>query len=416
MEPTIENLLMIFDNDEGLRGIRFNAFSGYIEITSPVPWKKELTEWKNADDSCIYIYLATEYNTFKRSDIYDTLVIVAKRRAFNPICEYLDTLPDWDGEPRIETLLIDYLGAEDSEYTREVTKRWLIAAVSRVLRPGCKFDYIPVLAGPGGIGKSTLIARLGGKWFSDSLSFEDMKDKTAAEKIQGSWINEISELKGMRKMEVESVKSFISRTEDIYRPSYGKQTERHPRMCVFIGTSNAEDYLKDVTGNRRFWPVDCSADHKLNAWDLTPEAVAQLWAEVMFYYDALDDKSLVLNADMAKVAITKQTMALEQDERMGLVSEYLDTKLPENWSSMDLTDRRFWLDNKEGAEGVEVRETVSIMEIWAECFRMTPAAKRRADSDDIVRILLQLGWTREGRKTKRLPLYGAQGFYTRPKK
>ena len=413
VEPTIENLLMIYDNDEGLKGIRFNVLSGFIEITSPVPWKKEMTEWKNSDDSCLYTYLATEYNVFKRGDIYDTLVTIAKRRTFHPVREYFDNLPDWDGEPRIETLLVDYLGADDSEYTREVTKRWLIAAVSRILRPGCKFDYIPVLSGPGGIGKSTLIAKLGGKWFSDSLSFEDMKDKTAAEKVQGTWINEISELKGMRKMEVESVKSFISRTEDLYRPSYGKQTERHLRTCVFIGTSNAEDYLKDITGNRRFWPIDCSGDHKKNAWELTDDAVAQLWAEVMFYYDALDDKSLVLDADLAKVATTKQTMALEQDERLGLVAEYLDKKLPANWAEMDLTDRRFWLEGGEGAEGVDTRESVSIMEIWAECFKMTPAAKKRSDSDDIVRILMQLGWKREGRKTKKLPIYGPQGYYVK---
>ena len=415
VEPTIENLLMIFRNDEELQGIAFNMLSSFIEITKKVPWKKELTEWTDADDSGLYVYLATEYNTFKRADINDTLVNVAKERAYHPVREYLKHLPDWDGVPRIETLLIDYLGAEDGEYTREVTKRWMLAAVSRANRPGCKFDYIPVLSGPGGIGKSTLIAKLGGPWFSDSLSFEDMKDKTAAEKIQGIWINEISELKGMRKMEVESVKSFISRTEDIYRASYGRRAERHLRGCVFIGTSNAEDYLKDITGNRRFWPIECSGDHQKNAWDLSGDDVAQLWAEVMFYYDALDDKSLVLGKELEATVSAKQIRALEQDERLGIVQEYLERKLPKGWAEKDLTDRRFWLDNPEkDAEG-EVRETVSVMEIWAECFRMNPTAKKRSDSDDIIRILLQLGWERVGRATKRLPIYGPQGIYRRKK-
>ena len=415
VEPTIENLMMIFKNDEGLKGICYNMLSSFIENRCPLPWRSNTSDWTDADDSSLYVYLSMQYNTFKRTDINDVLVDVAKTRAFHPIRDYLDNLPDWDGVPRIETLFIDYLGAEDGEYTREVTKRWLLAAVSRADRPGCKFDYIPVLSGPGGIGKSTLIARIGGKWFSDSLSFEDMKDKTAAEKIQGIWINEISELKGMRKMEVESVKSFISRTEDIYRASYGRRAERHLRGCVFIGTSNAEDYLKDITGNRRFWPIECSGDHKKNAWDLTSDAVAQLWAEVMFYYEALDDKSLVLGAELENAVTAKQIQALEQDERLGIVQEYLERKLPKNWASLDLTDRRFWLDDKTGEAGEEVRETVSVMEIWAECFRMSPTAKKRSDSDDIIRILLQLGWKRRGRTTKRLPIYGPQGIFERQK-
>ena len=414
VETTIENLLMILRKDEGLKGIKFNKLSGFIEITTPVPWKKELTEWKDADDSALYIYLATEYNTFKRTDIYDALSQVSADRSFHPVRDYLKSLPEWDGVPRMETLFIDYLGAEDEDYTREVTKRWMIAAISRAKRPGVKFDYIPVLSGPGGIGKSTLVAKLGGPWFSDSLSFEDMKDKTAAEKIQGTWINEISELKGMRKMDIESVKSFVSRTEDRYRAAYGRRTDTHRRGCVFIGTSNADDYLKDITGNRRFWPIDCSEDHKLKAWDLTPDAVAQIWAEALFYYEELDDRSLVLNEDLDKIATSKQIRALEQDERLGLVSEYLEKLLPEDWDDKDLTERRFFMDDS-ASVGTVKRTEVSVMEIWAECFKMSPAAKKRADSDDIARILLQLGWKRSG-NAKRIKIYGLQRCYQAPKK
>lgn len=412
--PTVENLLKIFEYDDYLKGIRLNELSGFIEITTPVPWRKELSEWKGEDDSCLYVYLATHYYPFQRNDINDTLVKVAKERGFNPIKEYLKGLPEWDGISRIETLFIDYLGAEDNEYTREVTKRWMIAAVSRILRPGCKFDYVPVLSGPGGIGKSTLIAKIGGKWFSDSLSFEDMKDKTAAEKIQGTWINEISELKGMRKTELESIKGFISRTDDRYRPSYGKRPENHKRTCVFIGTSNAEDYLKDTTGNRRFWPIDCSGIHTKNAWNLTDEDVDRLWEEVIYYYYNLDDTSLVLSAELEKVAIEMQTRALEHDERLGLVAAYLDRKLPADWSTKSLEDRRDWLGWDGDTDGGSVeRDCVTVMEIWAECFRKNPADKRRSDSDDITRILLQLGWKREGRHVKKFPIYGRQGYYIR---
>lgn len=414
VEPTIDNLLMILRMDEQLKGIRYNMLSRCTETTEAAPWQKKAGEWSNQDDSELYIYLSIGYCNFKRQDLADALVTVSRERAYHPIREYLKSLPEWDGVNRADRILIDYLGAEDSDYTKEVTKRWLIAAISRVMRPGCKFDYVPVLSGPAGIGKSLLIARLGGQWFSDNLSFDDMRDKAAAEKIQGTWINEISELKGMRKMEVEGVKSFISRQEDIYRPAYGRRVEHIKRGCVFIGTSNADDYLKDTTGNRRFWPVEVSGKSKLKSWDITEDVRAQIWAEAWYYYDVLDDTDLILGAELEAIAAEKQIQALESDERMGFVEEYLDRLLPENWAEMDLSDRRFWLDSDNG-EGTVRRETVCVMEIWTECFRNRKEDKKRADSDDIVRILQQLGWKREDRATMRVPLYGVQGVYRRSK-
>lgn len=413
VEPTIDNLLMIMRQDENLRGIKYNKLTGYVEILEPVPWKKELSEWKNTDDSELYVYLSIEYCSFKRQDVTDTLTSISQERAFHPIRDYFHNLPEWDGICRAETILIDYLGAEDSPYTREVTKRWLLAALSRVMRPGCKFDYVPVLSGPMGIGKSMLVGKLGGQWFSDSLSFEDMRDKAAAEKIQGTWINEISELKGMRKMEVEGVKSFISRQEDIYRPSYGRQVERHKRGCVFIGTSNADDYLKDVTGNRRFWPVEVSGNSQRKPWDMTDEERDQIWSEIWYYYDVLDDRSLILPKELEAVAADKQIQALESDERLGLVQKYLDRLLPEDWADRDLSDRRFWLDSND-EEGTVERTRVSVMEIWAECFKNQPKDKRRSDSDDITRILQQLGWKSAGRTgVCKIPIYGSQRMYVK---
>lgn len=409
IEKTINNLVLIFENDYNLRGLRFDELSGFVRITEPVPWKKELTEWKNADDGNLLIYLAQQYTTFRRQDIIDVMTKTALDRKYNPIKEYLQALPEWDGVPRVETLFIDYLGAEDNIYTREAAKRWLLAAVSRIYRPGCKFDYVPVLSGPPGIGKSTLAMKLGAEWFSDSLSLEDMKDKTAAEKIQGVWIMEIGELKGMRKTDVESVKSFVSRQVDNYRPSYGRAVESHPRTCVCIGTSNADDYLRDVTGNRRFWPIPVSGISEKRPWDLTDEDVAQIWSEVMFYYEGMGERSLLLPKEARALAEQQQLNALEYDERTGIVEAYLERKLPENWPAMDLSARRFWLEDNKVDEGEVTREDVTIMEIWAECFRKMPTEKKRQDSDDIVRILMQLGWRRSG--TKRSAIYGTQKAY-----
>lgn len=413
VEPTMENLVMILRMDEKLQGLRYNRFTGFIDITQKLPWGWKRKEWADDDDAELYVYLSGEYNAFRRMDIADALVSVSQQRSYHPIESYLKSLPEWDGVPRMETLFIDYLGAEDNEYVREVTKRWLLAAVSRIFRPGCKFDYIPVLSGPGGIGKSTLVNKLGGDWFSDSLSFEDMKDKTGAEKIQRTWINEISELKGMRKMEVESVKSFLSRTEDLYRPAYGRRTVQRRRSCVFIGTTNAEDYLKDMTGNRRFWPVDCAERGKTkDSWDLTADEVAQIWAEVMFYYDTLDEKDLRLNKELEGVAVQMQLKALETDERIGMVEEYLNILLPENWEGMSLEARRIYLSDVHRDGGTQLREEVSVMEIWAECFGNNPMNKKRSDSEDIARMLLQLHW-KHTKKAKRLANYGVQKMYKR---
>ena len=407
VEATIQNLLLIFDNDPGLRGICLNELTGFVQITRPVPWKKELSEWKNADDGCLFVYLAEKYTSFRRQDIIDVMMQKAIDRKFHPIKDYLRGLPEWDGQPRAETIFIDYLGAEDNDYSREAAKRWLLAAVSRIYNPGCKFDYVPVLSGPAGIGKSTLASKLGGAWFSDSLSLEDMRDKTAAEKIQGIWIMEIGELKGMRKVDVESVKSFISRQVDQYRPSYGRTVECHPRSCVCIGTSNAGDYLRDITGNRRFWPIPVSGTSAKRPWKMTEEEVGQIWAEIMFIYEAMGERSLELPKEVRKIAEQKQMEALESDERAGIIEEYLARKLPENWMSMDRSERLFWLDDDK--EGTVERDSVSVMEIWSECFRKTPADKKRADSDDIIRILVQLGWEQKG--TRRTGCYGTQkGF------
>ena len=409
INPTIPNLLRIYRSDPGLKGVRYNELSHNIEVCSPLPWRKELYAWENDDDACLTVYLGVKYATFKKSDIIDALTTVARERRYHPVREYLKKLPEWDGVARAEDLFIKYLGADNTRYVKEVCRKWLLAGVCRAFIPGFKYDHVPVLSGPGGIGKSTLIAKLGGEWFSDNLNFDDMRDKAAAEKIQGTWINEISELKGMRKTEVESVKSFISRQEDIYRPAFGRKVEHRKRGCIFIGTSNASDYLKDITGNRRFLPVYCSGESEAKAWDLTADEVAQIWAEVMYDYDTLGDRAVVLSKEAQAAAEDLQVQSLEHDERMGLVELYLNRLLPEDWEDKDLSDRRFWLS--ENKEGTVKRESVCIMEIWAECFNQSPAAKKRADSDDITRILMQLGWKRDG--SKRSELYGKQGAFRR---
>lgn len=347
----------------------------------------------------------------------DQKTITAARHAFHPVKEYLEGLEPWDGVPRVDTLLIDYLGAEDSIFTREATAKILTAAVRRIYEPGCKFDSMLVLSGPPNTGKSMLVARLGGNFFSDNLTFDDMKDKTAAEKLQGYWLLEIGEMKGMRKMDVDSIKAFISRQEDIYRAAYGHNTERHPRQCVIFGTVNdLSGYLKDVTGNRRFWPIEVTGKGEKHPWDITAEIRDQIWAEVFFRYRALGEDRLVLSPEAQKIAEEKQVEALEADDREGIVQEYLDTLLPEGWASMSLNERIDFLDGDiellGDVEGTVERTEVSNIEIWCECFRRPMNSIQKKDSYEIAGILKRLGWSRSAER-KRIPLYGLIRSYKR---
>jgi predicted P-loop ATPase len=189
--------------------------------------------------SSLKVYFDKAYGIWSPAKLKEALIAVAADRAYHPVREYLDSLPEWDGIERLDRLLIDYLGAEDNLYSRAVIRKTLAAAVARIYEPGAKFDSVMILNGPQGIGKSTFFAKLGLGWFSDSLTITDMRDKTAAEKLQGYWLLELGELAGIKKTDVETVKSFVSRTDDKYRASYGINVESHPRQCVIVGTTNS---------------------------------------------------------------------------------------------------------------------------------------------------------------------------------
>ena len=410
IKNTLRNLTLILENDPMLKPLVFNQLLDGMEIKGEVPWKHPSKFWRDADDAQLISYVDTHYGTFSARN-YDIAVMkVTDDRSYHPIRAFIEDLPEWDGVERVDTLLIDYLGASDTAYVRAVTRKTLCAAISRVLRPGCKFDSMLVLNGPQGVGKSTLIAKLAGEWFSDSLNLGDTKDKTAAEKLQGYWILEIGELAGLKKAEVETLRSFLSRQNDIYRASFGKRATPHLRQCVFFGTTNAESgYLRDTTGNRRFWPVKTPGGAAKHSWQLTNEEIQQIWAEALVYVKR--GEKLYLDADMETLAKTEQREAMESDEREGLVRVYLDTLLPADWDSMDTFERRNFLNGTEFGEqqrtGTVKRTSVSNMEIWCECFGKERANLRRADSNELTSILSRLDWKRADHKV-RIPLYGPQ--------
>ena len=410
VKNTLHNLTLILENDPNLKGVVFNQLLDGMEIKGEVPWKHPSKFWRDADDAQLISYVDAHYGTFSARNYDIAVTKVADDRAYHPIREFIESLPEWDKVPRVDTLLVDYLGAGDTAYVRAVTRKTLCAAISRVLRPGCKFDSMLVLNGPQGVGKSTLIAKLAGEWFSDSLNLGDTKDKTAAEKLQGYWILEIGELAGLKKAEVETLRSFLSRQNDIYRAAFGKRATPHLRQCVFFGTTNAESgYLRDTTGNRRFWPVKTPGSGKKQSWNLTHEEILQIWAEALVY--VRQGEKLYLSPEMDALAKDEQREAMESDEREGLVREYLDTLLPERWVEMDLFERRNFLGGSDFGslqeKGTVKRTSVSNMEIWCECFGKERANLRRTDSNELTGILARLGWKRADNKV-RIPLYGPQ--------
>ena len=410
VKNTLHNLTLILENDPNLKGVVFNQLLDGMEIKGEVPWKHPSKFWRDADDAQLISYVDAHYGTFSARNYDIAVTKVADDRAYHPIREFIESLPEWDKIPRVDTLLVDYLGAGDTAYVRAVTRKTLCAAISRVLRPGCKFDSMLVLNGPQGVGKSTLIAKLAGEWFSDSLNLGDTKDKTAAEKLQGYWILEIGELAGLKKAEVETLRSFLSRQNDIYRAAFGKRATPHLRQCVFFGTTNAESgYLRDTTGNRRFWPVKTPGSGKKQSWNLTHEEILQIWAEALAY--VRQGEKLYLSPEMDALAKDEQREAMESDEREGLVREYLDTLLPERWAEMDLFERRNFLTGSDFGglqeKGTIRRTSVSNMEIWCECFGKERANLRRTDSNELTGILARLGWKRAESKV-RIPLYGPQ--------
>ena len=377
---SLSNLRLILENDPDLKAIVFNQLADGLEIKGEVPWKHPARFWRDADDAQLVSHIDSHYGTFSTRNYEIAVTKVTDDRSYHPIREYLNALPLWDGIERLEMLLPVYLDADDNPYVRAVTRKTLCAAVARVFKPGIKFDNILVLNGPQGVGKSTLISRLGGEWYSDSLSVTDMNDKTAAEKLQGYWLLEIGELAGMRKADIDKVKAFISRQDDVYRASFGRRVTPHPRQCVFIGSTNSEmGFLRDITGNRRFWPVKTPGGGAKHTWELTDELVRQIWAEALAYVRA--GERLYLDAELEELARSGQRDAMERDEREGLVRAYLERLLPEEWNDMDLFQRRNFLSGSEFGGPTHVG-TVQRVRVCRQAQRRFQARRQLLDRDD----------------------------------
>ena len=382
--------------------IRKDSFADKIYGFAPLPWKPRSSEkgkfqWTDSDFDGLRSYIGKVLGFWTEDIIKMVFSVHAAGMQYNPVEDYIKSVT-WDNVERLDTLIIDYLGADDNEYTRACTRKAFTAAVARVMQPGIKFDVMTILAGPQGMGKSTLLRKMGGDWFNDSItSFEGTK---AIEIIQGSWIIEVGELQAMNKAEVNLIKQFLSMQEDKYRAAYARYVETRPRKCVFFGTNNAEQYLRDITGNRRFWCIDVYPQNaKYSVFnDLNPDIICQLWAEA--YYRWQMGEPLYLTGEAEKQSIIEQEKHMEVNDKTGLIEEFLNKPIPSDWytnsarwtKSMREIFLRGEFVNLEGVELVE-RTQVCTMEIWTDCLGGNPLYFKKPDQMEIGAIVSQIkGW------------------------
>lgn len=415
---SIRNILTVLELDPNFKGrLWHDLFSGFDMVEGGLPWDGTATVWKSRDDANLRVYFENQYKITGRDKIKDAREAIYTKYSRHPIREYLDSL-QWDGKPRLERMIIDYLGAEDNELTRAMTRKHFTAAVARVMEPGCKYDYCLVVTGKEGIGKSTLFNIMGGDWFSDSVVTTD--GKSGMEQLRCGWIIELAELTSIKRADVETVKSYISRRDDIYRAAYASVVERHPRQCVFCGSTNEDYFLKGDYGNRRFWVVKAEPDLRAYSDGMRrlKEDRDQLWAEAVELYRKGEKLYLPHELEMQARQRQQEFNDNDGDPLRELLVSYLDTPLPTDWEQMDVLRRRAWMRDPDpvDATGVVRRDKVTAAEFI--CERL---GRDMSDKDykylarKVCNLLRDLGWEPHSlaRYTERL--YGRQRWFSRPK-
>lgn len=312
--------------------IAYNTLSNAICIIGPVPWRRSSTndEWTDDDDSALRGYLERTYKLSGKDKCYDALINVAHKNEFHPVRRFLNRChEEWDGGKHVDYLLSSLLGANESTYNNAVLHLFMKGAITRAFIPGSKFDYAPILKGPQGIGKSTFVRLLAG---NDAWTIDNFKsfEKDGMEALRGIFIAELGELSAFnRAKDIETIKAFISSVADTYRPSYGRRATRFLRQCVFIGTTNADEFLADRTGNRRFLPINVDGhEPTINMFtqeDAARAEIRQAWGEVMDEFARNGGRwSLVLPEEFAQEAYAAQTQCELEEPWTGQVQKYLD--------------------------------------------------------------------------------------------
>lgn len=383
-EATIDNMVCILENDEEIK----NTFAYNLLSHRPVRIEKDGTErsWNDYDDSELQCFIETKYGLYNNIKYYSAFNLACTHKQYHPIKDLIEH-EKWDGTPRIDNFLKDILKCEDTNYSREVSRMIFYGGISRLYKPGCKFDYMPILISEQGKGKSTIVKwlALNDKYYADLSTIEG---KDALENIQGMWVCELSELVAMVKSkEVEAMKSFISRTVDHFRESYARRTNDYPRTCIFIGTTNDNEFLYDKTGNRRYLPINMktSAADIFGREDYIRDYILECWREALHLYK--EGKTyLTIPIKYYDEVLNAQNSAVEDDPRAGIVLDYLNDK--------------------------NVGDRVCTVEIFTKCYNGLKKNFSRMDAKEISRILSnQKDWVRSTSGTHRFDEYGTQRYW-----
>ena len=326
--PTIENFVLVMENDRMYAGVKFNELAGCAEIHKAKKGEVIIERWTDADEAQSMNYIESAFGMYSKDKHNAALRILFEERRYNPIIDIVDGIK-WDGESRCQHFLHRWAKVDDSAYTREVSRLIFAGGIHRLYRPGCKFEDVPILMGTQGSGKSTLMHYLAlhDDYFGE---LKVMEGQQAIENLQGKWILEIPEMSAFTKAkDQESIKAFVSRQRDQYRKPYDRNTTELPRRCIFLATSNDLNPLVDKTGNRRWYPVEV----KSNGYDVCDhedeirEYVLQCWAEAKA---KMEKKAMQPFADRKLLDKFQEAQdnAMQDDWRVGAIKVFLDRKLP----------------------------------------------------------------------------------------
>lgn len=370
VKKLLTNLKMIIASSPSIKGIGYNEFTKETTIRGEPINDNFINNLRLMVDQQYLI-------TFSKDDVLTVVNQLARElNTYHPIKKMIES-KQWDRRERVESLFIDYLGADNNEYIQMVTRKWLVGAVARIYNEGVKFELVPILQGKQGKGKSTIASKLGGKYFVDSLKTLG-KTKDDYQLLIGSWIIELGELASLNSTETENTKNFISATSDKLRMPYDRITSDLKRTCVFIGTTNADEYLNDLTGGRRFFPIPLDNEPTKNVFELNTETIQQIWAEAFYYFN--QGEEIFSNPELEKMAKEYREAVSEEDLIFSDIDNFLEMPVPNNWDSLTLWNKRnyyynYTQDNKVADETEPLTKTTS-KEIARVCFKLESDTRR----------------------------------------